>query len=41
MLGCNKNYAILAFKCVLKNSKETLSTSGINTRYGKNNIETD
>ena len=41
MLGYNKNYAILALNCVLKNLKKTLLVLGINRRYKKNNIETD
>ena len=39
MLGCYKNYVILAFNCVLKNSKRTISVSEINRRYRNNNIE--
>jgi len=41
MLGCNKNYAILALNYVLKNSKGILSVSGINIKYRNNNIEND
>ena len=29
MLGCNKNYAILAFNYVLKNSKEIILALGM------------
>ena len=32
MLECNKNDATLSFKCILKNSKKTLSASEINRR---------
>ena len=39
MLGCNKNYATLVLNCALKNSKRTLSVSGINKRYRINNIK--
>ena len=39
MLGCNKNYTTLALNCTLKNSKETISASGIDKRYKNNNIE--
>ena len=35
MLGYNKNYAVLAFNCILKNSKRILSTLEINRRYKK------
>ena len=38
MLGCNKNYAILALNCVIKNSKRIISASEINRRYRNNNI---
>jgi len=41
MLGYNKSYTTLAFNCTLKNSKRTLSMSGINRRHRKNNIEND
>ena len=41
MLGCNKNYATLALKYVLKNSKRTISASGINRRYRNNNLKED
>jgi len=39
MLGCNKNYAILALNCTLKNSKGTVLAFGIKRRYRKNNIK--
>ena len=39
MLGCNRNYAMLALNYVLKNSKGALSVSGINGKYRNNNIE--
>ena len=38
MLGYNKNYAILAFNCILKNSKRTLSMLEINRKYKNKNI---
>ena len=41
MLGCNRNYVILALNYVLKNSKGTLLVSGINRKYRNNNIEND
>ena len=39
MLGYNKNYAILALNCTLKNLKGIVSASGIKRRYRNNNIE--
>jgi len=36
MLGCKKNYIILALNRILKNSKRTISVSVIERR-GKNN----
>ena len=39
MLEYNKNYATLAFNCILKNSKEILLTSEINKRYRNNSIK--
>ena len=41
MLKCNKNYVVLALNYVLKNSKRTLSVSGINRRYRNNNVENE
>ena len=38
MLGYNKNYAILTFNCILKNSKRTLSVLEINRKYKNKNI---
>jgi len=35
MLGYNKNYATLVFNCVLKNSKGTISVSGMYRRDKK------
>ena len=35
----NKNYAILALKYVLKNSKKMISASETGRRYRNNNIE--
>ena len=35
----NKNYAILALKYILKNSKKTISASETGRRYRNNNIE--
>ena len=39
MLEYNKNYAILALNCILKNSKEIISVFEIDRRYRNNNIE--
>ena len=39
MLGCNKNYAILALNYTLKNSKGTILASEIKRRCRKNNIK--
>jgi len=39
ILGYNKNYATLAFNCVLKNSKRTISVLEIERRSRKNNIK--
>ena len=39
MLECNKNYAILANNCILKNSKEIISALEIKRRCRKNNIK--
>jgi len=39
MLGHNKNYAILAFNCLLKNSKEMILASEIKRKCRNNNIE--
>jgi len=41
ILGYNKDYAILALNCILKNSKGILSASGINKKYRNNNIDND
>ena len=41
ILGYNKNYAILALNCILKNSKKILSASEINKKYRNNNIDND
>ena len=38
-VGYNKNYAILALNCTLKNSKEIISPLGIKRRCRKNNIK--
>ena len=38
MLDYNKNYAILALNCVLKNSNRTILALGIDRRYKNNNI---
>ena len=37
MLECNKNYTTLAFNCMLKNSKRTISVLEIDKRYRNNN----
>ena len=39
MLGYNKNYAILAFNYILKNSKRTILALEIKKRCKNNNIE--
>jgi len=39
MLGYNKNYAILALNCILKNSKGIILVSRIERRGKKNNIK--
>ena len=39
MLEYNKNYAILALNCILKNSKETISVLEVNRRDRNNNIK--
>ena len=39
VLGCNKNYAILAFNCILKNSKKIILVSGIQKRGRNNDIK--
>jgi len=39
MLGYNKNYAILALNCILKNSKKIVSVSGIKRKSQNNNIK--
>ena len=39
MLEYNKNYAALALKYTLKNSKRMISALEIKRRYGNNNIE--
>jgi len=39
MLGYNKNYATLALKCTLKNSKEMISALEIKRRCKNNNME--
>jgi len=39
MLGCNKNYATLAFNYTLNNSKRTILASEIKRRCGNNDIE--
>ena len=41
MLGCYRNYAILALNCMLNNSERIISASGINKRYRKNSTEKD
>jgi len=41
MLGYNKNYAVLVFNYILKDSKRTISVSEINRRYKSNNIKED
>ena len=41
MLGCNKNYATLALKSILKNSKGMISALEINRKCRNNNIEQD
>jgi len=41
MLGCNKNYAILALNYILKNSKGMILTLGIERRGRNNNIKED
>jgi len=38
MIGCNKNYAILALDCILKNSKRIILASIIKKRCRNNNI---
>ena len=38
ILGCNKNYVILSLNYTLKNSKRTISVSGIERKSQKNNI---
>ena len=35
MLGCNRNYIILALNCMLKNSKETILALEIKRRGRK------
>jgi len=37
ILGCNKNYTILALNCILINSKVVISVSEIEKRNRKNN----
>ena len=39
MLEYNKNYAILALNCILKNSKGTISVLEANRRDRNNNIK--
>jgi len=39
MLGYNKNYTILTFNCVLKNSKKTISALEIKRKGRNNNIK--
>ena len=39
MLGCNKNYVILALNCMLKNSKKIISVLEIERRDRSNNIK--
>ena len=39
MLEYNKNYAILALNCILKNSKRTISVLEANRRDRNNNIK--
>ena len=39
MLGYNKNYTILALNYILKNSKETISVSGIEKKSQNTNIK--
>ena len=39
MLECNKNYAILALDCALKNSEVIISALGIKKKCRNNNIE--
>ena len=38
MLECNKNYAALAFNCILKNSERTISVSETYIRDKNKNI---
>jgi len=38
MLECNKNYIILVFNCILKNSKRIILASGIKRKDRNNNI---
>ena len=40
MLGYNKNYAILALNCMLKNSERTISVLGIYKRDRNKNKRT-
>ena len=39
MLGCNKNYATIALKYTLNNSKRMILALGIKRRYENNDIE--
>ena len=39
MLGCNKDYTVLAFNFTLKNSKRTISVLVIKRRHRNNNIK--
>ena len=39
MLGCNKNYTTLALNYILKNSKKTISVSGIEKKSQNTNIK--
>jgi len=39
MLGCNKNFAILALNYILKNSKKIILMSEIKRRDRNNNIK--
>jgi len=41
MLGCKRNYIILALNCILKNSKRTISVSEIERRGRNNDIKED
>ena len=41
MLGCKRNYIILALHCILKNSKTIISVLEIEKRGRNNNIKED